>query len=104
MKKVSKWKRAIKRGHKRFFVFNFRNFKLVLIDSELNSALENQTYFYKKIGAYFYKKNGGGTEKSNQTWKNGLKFYKNDLWKTQNWKVLEPNFFNGRCLGTVLVK
>ena len=70
MKKVSKWERAI-RKEQRAFVFDFWNFKLVPIDSELNSALQNQTYFYKKFGR--------GTEKSNQTWKNGLKFYKNDL-------------------------
>ena len=33
-------------------------FKLVSIDAELNSALENERYFYQKIGC--------GTQKSSQ--------------------------------------
>ena len=57
------------------------------IDSKSNSVLEYQTYFYKKFGC--------GIGKRSQTWKNGLKFYKNDLWhlSPQNRKKLVPNFF-----------
>ena len=42
-----------------FFVLDFLNFKLVPIDSELNSALGNLTDFYQKIGC--------GTQKNSQT-------------------------------------
>ena len=49
----------IRKGHTSFFVFEFSNFKLVPINSELNSAMKNQTYFYKKFAR--------GTGKSSQT-------------------------------------
>ena len=92
MKKVSKWKREIRKLYTSFFVFDFGNFKLVPVDSELNSALASQTYCYKKIGR--------GTGKSRQSQKNGSKFNKIDLWQLQpqKWKVLEPNLFYWKIL------
>ena len=47
-------------AHKIFVSDFFKNFKLVPIDLELNSALGNQTYFYQKCGSC--------TQKSNETW------------------------------------
>ena len=55
-------------GAKAFFVFHFLNSNLVPVDSELNSALGNQSYFYQIYGH--------GTKKSSQTWKSGLKLKK----------------------------
>ena len=37
----------LEKGTLSFFVFDFWNFKLVTIDSELQSALKNRTYFIK---------------------------------------------------------
>ena len=52
--------------HTSFFVLDFLNFKLLPIDSKLNSALASQTYFSQKIGCC--------TQNSSQTWKCCLKF------------------------------
>ena len=86
IKLVQKPKGADRKGHFSFFVLNFLNFNLVPIDSELNYGSGNQTYFYHRFGR--------GTQKSNQTWKCGLKFKKkNDFWyqKAQGGKVVKPN-------------
>ena len=68
IKLVSKWKGAIIKGHTSFFKFDFWNFKLVSIDSTLDSASGMQTNFYQKCGR--------GTKKNCQTWKFRLKFIK----------------------------
>ena len=73
-----------------FFVFNFsKNFKLVPISLELNSALGNRTYFYQKCGSC--------TQKSNETWdlkirvKIWKKKKKKKWWsKGSRWKVVGP--------------
>ena len=50
IKLVQKPKGENRKGHLSFFVLNFLNFNLVPIDSELNCASGNQTYFYQKFG------------------------------------------------------
>ena len=99
MKKAPKWKRATRKGQTSFFVFDFWNFKLVPIDSELNSALKNQTYFYKIFGP--------GTGKSSQTWKKWDKILQKRPLVTIATKLEisgTKTFFSERCPGTVLVK
>ena len=97
-KKVSKWKRIIRKGRTSLFVFGLWNFRLVPIDSELNSALAVQTYFLY----IFYKNWGQCREKQPNLNKWDKILQKRPL--PQNSKVLEPNVFTGRCPGTVLVK
>ena len=46
-------------AHELFAFDFFKNSKQLPIDLELNSALENQTYFYQKCGSC--------TQKSNET-------------------------------------
>ena len=48
MKLVSK-KGQLEKGIRDFFFFHFWDLKLVPIDSVLNSALENLTYFLKNV-------------------------------------------------------
>ena len=72
-------------GRQAFLFLIFLNFKLVPINSELNSASGNQIYLYQKIGC--------GTQKSSQTWKCRLKPKKNHLCdqKAQDGHVVGPN-------------
>ena len=60
IKLVSKWKRAIRKGHTNFFLFHFWDLILVPIDTALNSASDNLTHFFQ------YRH---GTKKSSKTWK-----------------------------------
>ena len=50
IKSLPKRKMPKRKGHTSFWGFSSLGFKLVLIDSELNSALGNQTVFTKKLG------------------------------------------------------
>ena len=86
-KKVSKWKRIIRKGRTSLFVFGLWNFRLVPIDSELNSALAVQTYFLY----IFYKNWGQCREKQPNLNKWDKILQKRSL--PQNSKVLEPNVF-----------
>ena len=63
IKQVSKWKRAIRKGHTSFLLFYFWGLKWVPIDSTLNSASRNLTYCLQKCRR--------GTKKSSQTWESG---------------------------------
>ena len=49
IKLVSQLKRAIRKGHTSFLLFHFWDFKLVPIDSALNSSLGNLTHFFSKM-------------------------------------------------------
>ena len=51
--------RVKRKWHTSFFVSHLLYLKLVPIDSDFNSVLENQTYFYQIYGR--------GTQKSSQT-------------------------------------
>ena len=48
IKLVSQLRRAIRKGHASFLLFHFWDFKLVPIDSALNSTLGNLTHLYFK--------------------------------------------------------
>ena len=72
--------------HKLFCFWFFKNFKLVPVDLEFNSALGNQTYFYQKCGSC--------TQKSNETWnlKIRVKTKKNICdWKATDGKWWDQN-------------
>ena len=47
IKLVSKWKRAIRKGHTSFLIFHFWDLKLMQIDLALNSA--SGIFFYRKL-------------------------------------------------------
>ena len=67
---------------RRTFVFDFWDFKLVPIDSALNSGAWNSTYFLQLLRCV--------TESISQTQKIGLKFFLNALFhcKTEkNWNL-----------------
>ena len=49
IKLVSQLKRAIRKSHTSFLLFHFWDFKLVPIDSALNSSLGNLTHFFSKM-------------------------------------------------------
>ena len=63
IKLFPKWNKANRKGHASFFGLDFWVFRFVPINSELNSHLENQTYFYQS--------NGCGTKKNSQLEKVG---------------------------------
>ena len=65
------------------------------IDSELNSALENQTYFYKEFGR--------GAGRSSRTEKNLQKRSLAPI-AAKLESARTKLFLTGRCLGTVLLK
>ena len=79
IKLVLKQKRANRKWHTSFFGFDFLNFKLVLINAQLDFSFENQTYCYQKIGQ--------GTLKSSQTWRSGLKLKKKNTFVTERLKM-----------------
>ena len=64
IKLVSKQKWVIRKEYTSFLLFYFWDLKLVPIDSALNFASGNLTYFFQKCRR--------GTKKSSQTWKSGF--------------------------------
>ena len=80
----SVWKKAIRKEHTGFVVFDFWDLKLVVIDSPLNSSSGNLIYIFQRY-----------TKKIIQTWKYWLYFIWNILrnYRLQDYKVLESIFF-----------
>ena len=78
------WKKAIKKEHTSFVVFNFWDLKLVVIDSPLNSVSGNLIHILQRY-----------TKKIIQTWKYRLNFIWNIFrsYRLQDYKVLQPIFF-----------
>ena len=91
-KLVSKYKRVIRKWHKRLQVFDFCDLKLIPTDSALNSALGNLTKIFQNYRC--------GTKKTVKF--ENLSYYRDLL--PQNWKVLEPNHFTESRPGIVWVK
>ena len=73
---------AIWKRHTSFFVFDFWDFKLVPIDSALNSATENVTNTFHLSAR--------DSHNRNQTWKSGFNFSKRRTLRSEtifdNWK------------------
>ena len=83
---VSKWKRAIRKGHTNFLVFYFWYLKLVPIDSALNFASGKLTWISKKCT--------NGFKKDCQIWKSELIFSEMSfvIYSRKTGKYLNQNF------------
>ena len=95
---VSKWKRAIRKGHTSFLVFYFWYLKLVPIDSALNFASGKLTWISKKCT--------NGFKKDCQIWKSELIFSEMSfvIYSRKTGKYLNQIFFAGSWPGIVWIK